>query len=86
MNEKVVSNILNMSFRYWTANHTLMLTLLAPPRWFRDPVQSHPVQHIGLIVPIYSKLFNNDSAIPKMVRMVRKESGNGQEMSGNVRK
>ena len=52
-------------------------------RWFRDPILSSPVQHIGLSVPICSKLFNNDSAIPEMVRMVRKESGNGKEMSGN---
>ena len=32
----------------------------------------HPVQHLGLSVTICSKLFNDDLAIPEMVRMVRK--------------
>ena len=36
----------------------------------------HPVQYIGLSVPICSKLFNNDLALPEIVK-------NGQEMSGN---
>ena len=66
--------------------------LLAPPRRcsygqvVQGSIQSgpvHPVQHIGLSVPICSTLFNNDSATPEMVRIVRKQSGNGQEMSGN---
>ena len=56
----------------------LLSHLLAPPRRCSNiqvvqgssPVPS--IQHIGLSVPNYSNLFNNDLAIPEMVRMVRK--------------
>ena len=51
--------------------------------------QSSPIpcgRHLGLSVPICSKLFNNDLAIPDMVRIVRKWSRNvriSQKMSEN---
>ena len=61
------------------------------------PVQSSPIQHIALSVPICSKLFNYDLAMlgwsgnsPEMVRKwpgrVRKWSGNARKWSKMVRK